>query len=330
MNSDWWMRSISFGGLHRLLRCINEASDEGLTASQIDALVHEHQIKLTQRSAPPAPTTLYRYRNTLLRLHALRRDGSLYRTNRADPHVCALVTLPSPPSLEDSLHYSASEHFAALVLRNPQCRSVFFSLFLPVGIESPTVMDFRASALPVRWARYSATDIVLWNNQTGRRLRCSSRVSVTSVPYGLRYWARDELGLVDEYWSPSEAAAIMFPVHRPPSTVSDAASPCNETLRLLLSWRGTAEWSSFAISDLISRACLEQRRPRMVLFRTLDWLMAAWPHHVAPIPTPKGLATISAISPQKERLVLRSYYRSIAGQYISHIRLHRDIIPPTD
>ena len=328
-NSDYWMRAVSFAGLHRLLCCLNDASDGGMTAGEIDALVRRNQIKLTRQAAPPARTTLYHYRNTLLRLDALRREGSTYRINRADSHVRTLLRLPPPLDDATPLGDSAKEHFSALVLRNPQCVSLFFGLFLPYRCDHSTVEQFRDSALPVHWTRHSRTDISISNPFTGRTLRCASPVSITAVPYGIRYWARDELELIDEYWSPPHVAAVMFSLQRPPRTDSDAESLRDDTIRLVLSWRTERQWSSFSISDLISRACRERRQPRIVLFDTLDWLVSHWPHHTIPVPTTRGLATLTASSPQKERLVLRSYFRSADGRYISHIRLHRDIVPPS-
>ena len=60
------MRSVSFAGLHRILNAVADAQD-GLTASQINALVLNKGLTLTPSNPRPAPTTLYHYRNTLLR-----------------------------------------------------------------------------------------------------------------------------------------------------------------------------------------------------------------------------------------------------------------------
>lgn len=329
-DNDCWMRALSFAGLHRLLCAIHGASDHGLTASEIDALIRDRKIRITRQSSPPARTTLYHYRNTLFRLKALRRDGSIYRSNLLDPDVSALLaSTPNPSGVEPQLSDTAREHFAALVLRNPQCVSVFFDLFLPVSSAHATVECFRTTAVPVGWVRRSSTDISLWNTQTHRQVHCTSPVSVAAVPYGIRYWARNELGLIDEFWSPSEAATIMFPIHRPPKSDAATLSLCDDTIRLILSWRTAGDWSSFSVSDLIERVCRDRRQPRTLLFRALDRLIAEWPHHTAPIATARSLATLSAASPKEEQLILRSYYRSIDGRYISHIRLHRNIIAPT-
>ena len=195
------MRAVSFGGLHRFLCCLNDAFDTGFTASEADSVVRQHGIALTLRTSTPARTTLYHYRNTLLRLGALRRDDARYWINRSEPHVRILLTLPPPRHSAIPLPNSVKDQFAALVLRNPQCASLFFDLFLPVSCGHLTVDEFRTSALPVHWVRHSPTEIRLTNPVTRRSHRCSSPVSIAAVPYGVRYWARDELHLVDE-WAP--------------------------------------------------------------------------------------------------------------------------------
>ena len=329
-SSDYWMRAVAFAGLHRLLYHINAVATGPLTAGEIDRLVRQHNIRLAHRARFPSRTTLYHYRNTLLRLGVLRRDGSFHRINDGHPHVRALLAIPPPSDRARYLRDSAREHFSALVLKNPQCRSLFFDLFSSSPRGSLGVQRFRNSALPVHWVRVSPTEISITNSTTGRTLRCSSRASIAAIPYGLRYWARDELGLVDEYWCPTTDAALMFPIHRPPSGRAAARSRRQKIVRLLLSWRKDEDWTSFAISSLIARACRERRQPRSLLFQALDWLLVRWPHHTVPIATTRGLATLTASSPQQQALLLRTYYRSANGPYISHIRLHRNIVLDDD
>ena len=126
--SEYWMRAISFAGLHRILKAVADFPN-GLRASEINKLVQEKDISLTRRSSPPAPTTLYHYRNTLLHLRALKRDGQMLRVNYDDPDVCELLRQPAPANGDKSLCDAAKDLFAALVLKNEQCRH-FSSIFL--------------------------------------------------------------------------------------------------------------------------------------------------------------------------------------------------------
>lgn len=323
----YWMRALSFAGLHRLLSAIADFPS-GLRAGEINELVRENDINLTQRTSPPALTTLYHYRNTLLRLNALQRDGSVLRVNTIDPDVCQLLSQPAPPNGVYSLSDAARGAFSALVLRNIHCRSLFFDLFMPKGTSCISVCSFLRDGLPVNWSRYRSTNksgVVFESENTGKSLRCATPANISALLYGVRYWARNELRIIDEYCKSTDGSSVMFPVCWPKGSTKDVDSAGLRTVRFLLSLRTSNEWTLFSILDLILRCCVVRKQPRSVLFRAIDWFLQDWPHHTVLIPTSHALATLTAPSPQAEKLQLRNYYKSSKGQIISHIRLHRDI-----
>ena len=325
--NQYWMRAISFAGLHRILNAI-AAFPNGLKASEINKLVRDNNLLLTRRTSTPALTTLYHYRNTLLRLRALKRDGRMLRINDADPDVFQLLCQPAPAKEDQLLSDSVRDRFAALVLKNEQCRSLFFDLFMPSDVSSDTVASFRRNGFPVKWTRERSPknkEVVFQNNTTGRTARCTSPVSVAAILYGVRYWARDELGLIDEYCRQADGDVIMFPVSRPELSAAGSDRRILRTVHFLLSLRDSKEWTLFSISDLITRCCEARRQPITVLFGAIDWLCQEWPHHTVLIPTSRALATLTAPSTQRETLELRRYYRASNGPYISHLRVHKDI-----
>lgn len=319
-----WMRSVSFAGLHRILSAVAD-SPQGLTAKEINDLVLTKGLTLTPRNPRPAPTTLYHYRNTLLRLRILIRAGRTLRANIDDPEVRELLRLPHPPNGDQSLHPGACDRFAGLVLRNEDCRSSFFDYFMPPNMVLISAADFRYNSISATWWHHRSSDgttaLVIRNQATGRTAQYSSRVSKTAIMYGLRYWARDQLQLIDEYCSPSGARTTMFPL----SQSAPVAASVMETVQALLSLRTSADWTMFSIHDLIKRHCEGQRKPRVLLFAAIDWLMREWPYHTALIPTSPTLASLHATSLYREDFALRSYYRHGNGPYISHIRVHKDV-----
>ena len=321
------MRAISFAGLHRILKSVAEFPN-GLRASEINQLVRENNISLNRRSTSPAPTTLYHYRNTLLRLRALKRDGRVLRVNYDNPTVCELLCQPVPARGNQVLCDAAKDLFAALVLKNEQCRSLFFDLFMPSDASSDSVSSFRQNGLPVNWTHHRSSkvrEVVFQNSTTGRSARCASPASEAAILYGVRYWARGELGLIDEYCQRAGGSTIMFPLSHPEPLSAGVDSPVLQTVRLLLSLRTPGEWTLLSIFDLISRCCVALRQPRSVLFNAINWLLKEWPNHTVLIPTSRALATLTATSPQREDLELRRYYKASNGPYISHIRIHQEI-----
>ena len=323
--SDYWMRAVSFAGLHRLLHAVAR-NPGGLRAKEINDLVLDGGVTLTPRDSRPKPTTLYHYRNTLLRLGALRRAGRKLIAEAANPHVRDLLRLPPPAAGKRHLTDAARESFAALVLNNDECRSLFFDLFMPSAAGCASIDDFRERGGPVDWDRRNssgATEVVLRNRGSGRAACCSSHGSLAAVLYGVRYWARDELRIIDEYRQIA-GATTMFPVawRNAEGAERDAVS---DTVRFLLSLRAPGEWAFFSILELIERCCEQRRQPISVLFEAIDAVLDQWRHDVVLIPTSRGMATFTARSPQEEDLVLRRYYTRGAGPYISHIRIHETV-----
>ena len=321
------MRAIRFARLHRILEVVADFPN-GLRAREINRLVQERDISLTRRSSPPAPTTLYHYRNTLLRLRALKRDGQVLRVNYDDPDVYKLLHQPAPANGDTSLCDAAKDLFAALVLKNEQCRSLFFDLFMPSDASFDSVSSFRQNGVPVTWHRprpSHAREVIFQNSATERTARLTSHAEVAAILYGVRYWARDELELIDEYSQRSDGSTIMFPVLQTGLSEKGIDSSVLQTIRLILSLRKPGEWTSFSVFDLIVCCCQGRRQPIRVLFRAIDRLLHEWPHHIVLIPTSRALATLSATSPQREDLQLKQYYKTSNGPYISHIRIHRDI-----
>lgn len=317
--SGYWMRTVSFAGLHRILKVVGDFPN-GLKAVEIDNLALQNKISLTRNNSRPKPTTLYHHRNTLLRLGALKRDGRMLRANTDDPDVCALLHQPAPDNGTRELSDDARERFAELILRNEQCRSFFFDLFKPPGAAPISVSDFRQNGIPVTWTRRRfsrSRGVVFRNRETGHQLRCATPVSVMAVLYGIRYWARDELRLIDEYCPKTDNTTIMFPVARP--------TPVPQTVQSLLDLRIPGEWTVLSIHDLVVRCCENRRQPRTSLFEAIDWLVRQWPDRTVLIPTSLGLATLTASSSLRENLELRRYYKAANGPYISHIRIHKDV-----
>ena len=326
-STRFWMRSVSFVGLHRMLHAAAAAPKGRTTAFALNKLAIQNGFELTRSSGSPSPTTLYHYRTTLLRLGVLRREDRILSPNDEDPRVRVLLTEPVPAN-GDGLSDTAKDAFAALALDNEDCRAVFFDLFMPGNSPAGSVTAFRGEGLPVHWRRDGPTKarrVVFQPSGADQSYTCSSPAQMAAVLYGVRYWARNELGLIDEYVGSADGSATMFPVSRPdPTTIygSDRQPPlvCD-----ILKERGPGEWTVFSVSDLIARHCREGRQPISALSGAIDWLVQHWRDYTVLIPTSRAMATLTAISPMQEGLVLRRYYRLKGGPYMSHIRLHAAI-----
>lgn len=326
----YWMRSLSFLAAHRIISTLN-SFPQGLRANELNRVIIENEI-LHRCGRPPKPTTLYHYRTMLLRLGVVARRGLKLCIKSGDYTVAALLGNPPPDGNNAVLDYAAKDHFATLVLRNKDCLTSFFGRFL-ASTTTISVSDFRYRGVPVKYRlQYTAdsVDIRFENCATGKvtqirstRTRKGSPPMVQAIPYGMRYWARNELSLIDEYCRHDDGSIVMFPILQ--FSPRELALAARKTARQILSMRTLGEWTVLSIRDLIVRCCEQRRQPIAVLFRAIDILMDECRQFIVLIPTPKNLATITALSPGREKMELRQYYRyrKSHGPYISHIRIHR-------
>lgn len=314
----YWMRPISFAGLLRVLQLVASHSGE-LTPLRLNSLIGELGAYLTKRGTKPSVTTLYHCRNTLLRLGAVRKEAGLLVANLDSRPVRDLLL--EPATGQGELSDSAREAFAELVIGNEDCRSCFFDYFMS-GHGAYDVEAFRRRGTPATWTRECTETgqpgVLLQSNQ-GRAKECLSReAEIQSVLYGVRYWARDELGLIDEFGQ-DDGSATMFPICR-----ASAAS----RLKMLCAIAGRAiegEWITLSVRQLIGDLCLADHYPIASLFDALDVLTRLYADRVVTIPTSRDQATQSARSRLRENLELRGYYRDYQGRFVSHIRIHRSI-----
>lgn len=263
----------------------------------------------------------------MVRLGLLRREDRKLHVDRNNLDVAALLR---EPVVADGLTDAARDRFSSLVLQNDQCRSLFFDLFMPDDKIDFSVSDFRRSGSPVEWERAEPTEtgtkgVIFRRSQPDCTVYREGHSEINSILYGVRYWARDELKLVDEYCRKAGWVTVMFPLSGPGFSDQDVW----QAARRILPDRPVSEWTVLSILDLIDDCCVKRRQPVEALFEAISLLVREWPDHIVLIPTTRSLATLAADSPLKEELVLRSYYKSPQGPYISHIRIHQDIsLPP--
>lgn len=89
-----------------------------------------------------------------------------------------MLAEPAPANGDHVASHAARERFAALVLKNEDCRALFFDLFSPARGPGRTVSDFRRHGAPVSWTRGTTGTALLVDEFTaelGKRagLACS-------------------------------------------------------------------------------------------------------------------------------------------------------------
>lgn len=315
------MRPVSFLALLRILLLVSHHPG-GLRAGELDNAILTGELLATKKGSSPARTTLYHHRNTLEHLGALKRHNRFLKANTEDPNVRVLLECQYPTDTQ--LDATPRDAFSELVLSNEDCREQFFDLFMPSSVGSYSVSYFRASGHPIVWHREyemdQGSEVLLQAEGTDRRVTLRSSSEIKGILYGLRYWARDELKLVDESFRENRSSVI-YPIFSP----ENAPSPQQVLDEIFALLDSQHDWTILSIRDLIVQCCERRRRPLQVLFAALRLLETKYAKRTVFIPTSRSFATLTARSLAREEFELRGYYRDNKGRYISHIRIHESV-----
>lgn len=313
-----WMRGhYSFAELRDLVALLKE-HPQGLRPMELNRIVYELELIRTQKGNKPSPTTMYHYRRALLKLGIVKRQGRNLVIAGDDGLVAKLVDC-----LSDRPGLSLQERhiFAEVVLRNSECRQSFFDLFMANdGLYDRA--KFTTKGAPVIWqaSRGRKNRQVVFSRVNGETIRqISTAVEIQAILWGLRYWARDELLLIDEFFR-EDTGNLMFPIQEPGSVQGETIKQA-----ILSEVSPKSEWTALSVRDLIYKWAVGLRVSVAQVFNAIAYIYSKHPDHVALIATSRSLATLTTASDKREDFELRSYLRDEGGRYISHIRLHRHL-----
>jgi len=293
---------------------------EGIRAGKLNQEILAKDIYRTERGSP-AKSTLYHCRNTLINLGIVERRKLMLFVASHDPIVKRVLDAPLPE--QDSLSPHAREAFAELVLRNLDCFQHFFRLFVsddtPIGLER-----FRANAKPVEWVQaadgHTTRTIQLRSLARAQTALLDSPVAIRSILYGVRYWARDDLQIIDEFFETGRGS-VMYAV-RTGASIQDADALMLQVLDVP---GDPGDWTTVSVNALLRLFCEHKGYQVGTLFGAIRTMIATYPSHIALIPTIPNFAAISATSHNREVFELRGYFTDAHGRLISHIRFHNTL-----
>ena len=316
-----WMRgSVSFVALRELIGYIAQ-HPEGVRPKEMETWAREKARLRTQSGKLVSKTTIYHYRNTLRHLGILAVVNGRYQIAKERPLVSELLRAIRPGSPDLSLQ--ERELFARFIVQNPDCRGYFFDLFMPEGFTDYDLGAFLEKGQPVVWRRVEIEDKrveELYNiEQNEKRRWIRSEDERQAIFYGVRYWARNELGFLEEIFLEG-TGGLMFPVY-----LSGPVPDPRVLNALQEAISAQDEWTPFSLRKLAATWGPRYRVSLGRLYGTLEWVYRLFPQYVVLIPTSESFATITATSHQAEKYHLRGYYQDEKGRYISHIRVHRKL-----
>lgn len=317
--ASWlWMWPVRFVPMTHLLHAIRDAGGS-VTAAEMDQLLSGIGTPLTGTGRPPGRTVLFHYRNVMLHLGCIRREGRQYRVNAEDHDVAAL--LAAPPS--DGLHPVARDGWANLVLRNEDCQTHFFVAFAK---QTPlyNITQFRREAERVYWSVEGSVQSGIFHVQgPTHSVEVAGEYRIRPLIYALRYWARDELQMTDELATPGSRVAV-YAIAAP----EDQPSMQDLTRSLSAMVDASQEWTTVSIRAAVESCGVALGASARRTLEAVDALVRANTDRIMLQATSRAMATYAAVSNKREDLVLRTYYRDGAGRLISHLLMHRSVREP--
>lgn len=324
-----WIRAASFPAMRDLVTLILRYPS-GLSPKQLWDIVTQEGKLRTGRGHIPSKTTLYHYRNILLHLGVLKRRGTHVIFNEEVLDIKTAKEILSPYSQKLSEYERL--WFIKLVLNNQDCRKLFFDLFMP-GRSHYHYTEFVLEGMPVVWHDFIKKNsgpqrqVVFRNNLTKDEIFISTEDQFQAILYGLRFWTRDELEIIDEIFC-EDIGYLMFPISKYQERTDLTQVVIKESIKL---GEEINEWVIFSVRDIARKLCPEFKMSVLELFNIFRDAKAIYPQYIVFIPTSRSFATITAINRKGKwsnamaKARLRSYLVDDQGRFTSHIRIHRKL-----
>ena len=333
---NFWMRWVNFRSLRDILLLV-KANPAKLRAKDLTRLATDEGILLGKDGQPLGPTTHYHHRRTLERLGLLVKHEGRYRLNDELPETNALT---APIVFREELDDEQKKAFANVILRNDDCRTIFFKGMLGSTENVNDVGEFMAQAQPIELkvvqglsgspgrGRQIATEPLDDGVQGGYVATRPSESqdwtmlfgtnAIQAIHFGIRAWCVEQLNFLDEVFHAGGVYTV-FPRH-----VTPYLSPDELNIIMVESLGFDGEWATVRVGDFALACGIKLR----LSIGETKGVLASWmerhPDLVAAIPTNERFITGGSAVSQREA-ILKGFLRGPSGAYVSHLRIHRDI-----
>ena len=333
---NFWMRWVNFRSLRDILVLV-KANPARLRAMDLARLATDEGILLAKDGQPLGRTTHYHHRRTLERLGLLLKHEGRYRLNDELPETSALT---AHVAYGKDLDNEEKEAFSNIVLRNEDCRTIFFNEMLRSPGYAEDVEAFMTQAQPLELrvvqgqsrsrdgGRQIANENLGGGDQEGyvaiRRTESPDWTmhfgtnAIQAIHFGLRAWCVDQLNFLDEVFHAGGVYTI-FPRH-----VTSRASVDQLNVVMVESLGFEGEWATVRVGDFALACGIKLRVSIKQTKGVLTSWMGKYPDLVAAVSTNERFITGGLAVSQHEAL-LKGFLRGPSGVYVSHLRIHRDL-----
>lgn len=315
-----WMRWVNFRTLREILLIVMDSPGR-LRTKDLENIGMAKHVLVNREGKPLGPSSRYHHRRTLERLGLVVKVEDRYVPNY---DLLELHILTARDMFGEALNAQEKTAFANTVLRNAECYDVFFRLFMTESERPQNVDDFVSWASPleleVRTDRNAGEPTVLMRQRNGHgETAIKGAKAVQAIHFGLRSWCVDQLTFVDEMLKTGVGYTLFATYIGPPVSVDTVELD----LAQLLPFHG--EWATVRVGDLVLDAAIRFRMPVDQVRSIIEGWLRVFPQVVAAITTNERFITAGQPVAQKA-LILKGFARERSGAYVSHVRIHRDIL----
>lgn len=318
---DYWMRWVNFTALRGLLALIIESPGK-LTPSSLDRAAIDAGVMCLASGRPRAPTSRYHHRRTLEKLGMVVKRGGRYAPNLDEDEYAYLMSCGG----QESLTMEQCKMFGNRVIRSEGCRNVLWKTFAPseransleefIRVGGPVAIQLVQR--PISGSRSESGIKVYAYKSTDTQRSHWGYKAVQAIHFGMRAWGVSQLFFLDQLFMVGEGY-ILIPV--------DAYQKLDRRYvshAIFESLEFNSDWATVRVSDTLIAVADRLKFPLPEIRATLlDWI-AFFPGHVVPI-TVSHRMIFSGQRAQLHSLIREGYLTLDSGEYVSHIRVHKDV-----
>ena len=311
-----WMRYVDFEKVKDILHLVAQ-NNSTLRVGDLENLAIQEGILVKKNGKPFAHSPRYHYRKVMENLNLLTLHKGFYclPENEIVHDFLGKTTFKIPLSAE------AEDVFAKIIVDNGDCKRYFFDLFMESKYYNLSTL--RANGRQINVETRGKEGITLRNSFTGQKITLVKNDEVHAVFWGLRLWAL-ELNITDELFMSYQEGRIIYPIN-PHTSFSTSTL---ESLILKELWEKDKEshWITLHIPSFIKKAAISTRLPIKVIKKTLREIGANYPAMTVFVPSSMSFINIRTPFSKQDDVLFKSYLVDGKGGYISHLKLHKDII----
>jgi len=311
-----WMRYVNFEKIKDILHLVNKNNGK-LRAGELEHLAIEQQIFVKEDSKPFSHSARYHYRKVMENLDLWTLQGRAYFVSQKT----MAQSLLKKTAFKKLMSFEAQEIIRKVIIENKDCRRYFFDIFMGDSSYNCNIEDLRKRGKWIIVETKGKEGVVLNNPHTHQRFFLNDSDKIHAIFWGIRLWALD-LWITDEIFISYKEGRFIYPI----STFKSSKTIINLIIEKVKKDNKDSEWVMLHIPSFIKEVVLSTRLPVEEVKKVLWKLTTENPSMIMLIPSSTSFIDIRTPFAKQDSILLKPYIIDNQGRYISHIKIHKDVV----